>query len=201
MNKSRLLGAVCACATTLILSASLDAAIITHDFSLTAYNDTPYVGTTGSGTFTYDTANIFMDDISNDGFSPGGYSITRQEGLTIEFTVLGQAYTQEDERGLGVEDFTVPVIHFNSNYDVLGIDFAVSEIALLENGFLSTVVDIDEAGISGFQFISPLTLQQDSSYTGGMFVELSAVPVPAAVWLFGSGLLGLIGVARRNKLA
>ena len=27
----------------------------------------------------------------------------------------------------------------------------------------------------------------------------SAVPVPAAVWLFGSGLLGLIGVARRNK--
>ncbi len=27
------------------------------------------------------------------------------------------------------------------------------------------------------------------------------VPVPAAVWLFGSGMLGLIGVARRNKAA
>ena len=27
----------------------------------------------------------------------------------------------------------------------------------------------------------------------------SVVPVPAAVWLFGSGLLGLIGVARRRK--
>ena len=27
----------------------------------------------------------------------------------------------------------------------------------------------------------------------------SAVPVPAAVWLFGSGLLGLIGVARRKR--
>lgn len=26
-----------------------------------------------------------------------------------------------------------------------------------------------------------------------------AVPVPAAVWLFGSGLIGLIGVARRKK--
>ena len=31
-------------------------------------------------------------------------------------------------------------------------------------------------------------------------LEISAVPVPAAVWLFGSGLLGLVGVARR-KLA
>jgi len=28
-----------------------------------------------------------------------------------------------------------------------------------------------------------------------------AVPVPAAVWLFGSGLLGLVGVARRKKAA
>lgn len=28
----------------------------------------------------------------------------------------------------------------------------------------------------------------------------SAVPVPAAVWLFGSGLIGLIGFAKRNKI-
>ena len=29
--------------------------------------------------------------------------------------------------------------------------------------------------------------------------DVSAVPVPAAVWLFGSGLLGLIGVTRRKN--
>jgi len=28
---------------------------------------------------------------------------------------------------------------------------------------------------------------------------VSVVPVPAAVWLFGSGLLGLVGIARRKK--
>ncbi len=31
--------------------------------------------------------------------------------------------------------------------------------------------------------------------------DVSAVPVPATVWLFGSGLLGLIGVAKRKKIA
>ena len=32
-------------------------------------------------------------------------------------------------------------------------------------------------------------------YTG----DVSTVPVPAAVWLFGSGLIGLVGLARRKK--
>ena len=32
-------------------------------------------------------------------------------------------------------------------------------------------------------------------------VRIQAVPIPPALWLFGSGLLGLVGVARRKKLA
>lgn len=31
--------------------------------------------------------------------------------------------------------------------------------------------------------------------------QLTAIPVPAAVWLFGSGLIGLVGIARRKKAA
>ena len=30
-------------------------------------------------------------------------------------------------------------------------------------------------------------------------VTVGAVPVPSAVWLFGSGLIGLVGIARRRK--
>ncbi len=33
----------------------------------------------------------------------------------------------------------------------------------------------------------------------GTTVEIQAVPIPAAVWLFGSGLIGLLGVARRRQ--
>ncbi len=37
-----------------------------------------------------------------------------------------------------------------------------------------------------------------TSVTGSFLVKASVVPIPAAVWLFGSGLIGLIGVARRK---
>ena len=38
------------------------------------------------------------------------------------------------------------------------------------------------------------------NYVGnGQFDSPNSVPVPAAVWLFGSGLIGLVGVARRKK--
>jgi hypothetical protein len=40
----------------------------------------------------------------------------------------------------------------------------------------------------------------DGDFATGSITAFSAtvVPVPAAVWVFGSGLLGLIGVARRK---
>jgi hypothetical protein len=30
-------------------------------------------------------------------------------------------------------------------------------------------------------------------------VTVNSVPIPAAVWLFGSGVIGLIAMAKRNK--
>lgn len=40
------------------------------------------------------------------------------------------------------------------------------------------------------------SLSEFSSFS----TDVSSVPVPPAVWLFASGLIGLIGVARRNKV-
>jgi len=41
-----------------------------------------------------------------------------------------------------------------------------------------------------------------ASTSYGMYgIEISQVPLPAAVWLLGSGLIGLIGISRRKKAA
>jgi hypothetical protein len=45
--------------------------------------------------------------------------------------------------------------------------------------------------IAGFDLINGATSAQ--------FAGSTVVPVPAAVWLFGSGLLGLVGFARRKR--
>ena len=62
--------------------------------------------------------------------------------------------------------------------------------------------------IFGLEFdeISSVTWHQDSPFHKFDDLQLrkepfpsAVVPVPAAVWLFGSGLLGLVGMARRKK--
>ena len=60
---------------------------------------------------------------------------------------------------------------------------------------------IDTAGFNSFEFrevngkgLEVLTIRADDASLG-----VSAVPVPAALWLFGSGLLGLIGMVKRKK--
>ena len=60
----------------------------------------------------------------------------------------------------------------------------------------SPVTLIDDGNIKAWagSAFSPI---QGITYQQGLVV----VPVPAALWLFGSGLLGLLGVARRHRSA
>ena len=52
--------------------------------------------------------------------------------------------------------------------------------------------------------LSERVYSQLPNYTGSTilhseWVQAATVPMPAAAWLFGSGLIGLIGIARRKK--
>jgi len=54
---------------------------------------------------------------------------------------------------------------------------------------------------SAFSFTDITSSGYDNSPVGFLLVSdgVSAVPLPAGVWLMGSGLLGLIGFSRKTK--
>lgn len=61
------------------------------------------------------------------------------------------------------------------------------------------------ASITGFDDRSgdfTLTLNQNSrAFSFSSSASVAHMPVPAAVWLFGSGLVGVLGIARRKQAA
>ncbi len=66
--------------------------------------------------------------------------------------------------------------------------------------FLLGTVDLSTfASTDLVQFRTIITGAVDGQEQLFLIQETAVVPVPAAVWLFGSGLLGLVGVARRKK--
>lgn len=59
----------------------------------------------------------------------------------------------------------------------------------------------DVTTITGTSFDSVNNITQATTFTLTATSVPAAVPVPAAAWLFGSGLLGLAGTARRRRAA
>jgi len=69
--------------------------------------------------------------------------------------------------------------------------------ALGDSAFATSIYEIDGwDDRAGFRY---LTLDYESSTTGSYLLRASEVPIPSAIWLFASGLTGLIGLARRTK--
>lgn len=68
------------------------------------------------------------------------------------------------------------------------------------DSFTIATLDSNGDGVPGIPMTGGPFQGFNASFGGTAVVSsVSAVPVPAAVWLFGSGLLGLVGVARRKK--
>jgi len=197
MKKSHLLGAVCACLLTVMTSASQAALLQSGDI----LSFTTAAGSTASGVangFGFDSAGL--DSLNGliigtaqpvfpgidqtwtsaffgvDGNHSTSSAVTVIDGTTLDFS--GWIMTLD-----GTENHAFGATQNLATYNFDGTNFTLDYHwdAATNNG--------------GTPLGSAMVTEYDLHLAG----TVSSVPVPAAVWLFGSGLLGLVGMARRKK--
>jgi hypothetical protein len=117
--------------------------------------------------------------------SPGTYTFNSTPDSVFPDAVTLSMTLGEDQ--VGMRTF----IDWNGNtYDIL----SVWDVTTVGDTTTLLATDMDGDGVRGYQMVS--------GPFAGMNVAIDATivtPIPAAAWLFGSGLLGLVGFARRKQ--
>ena len=129
------------------------------------------------------TADPFSDALSPNGstYYLGDVGVSASEAPTLSFPELEFVVT-----GFGADW----VIQGDLIMEIQGTFIPFSTYLPTGSGFLGIITDQPE---------SPLVANLSGSAVFGMDdIRTANAPIPAAVWLFGSGLIGLIGLARRK---
>jgi len=197
--------------TLLILAATVFSAYTTAGTVLTGGNITvtEAVNGTGSGVYNVDNgsnltlfsfavSNNTTTAVSSNGATASDGAFIFWEANIIDINTWNTFDIQDPFAGF------VPLTTFGAFTDYFDAADSVNIYWAAESQLINAGASVSDA----FLF-SPAILQSagvafafDSlTDTSSGIALTSAVPVPAAVWLMGSGLLGLIGVARRRKIA
>lgn len=120
-------------------------------------------------------------------FAPSGKDgeVNRLTGLSAPSIDLGTM----------TADMTSMFANWNSHVDPYTGEYYVGEYNI---GGIAEVTDL---GLGAYE-LAWGSIQTSGPFTGvtvNMTMQVSAVPVPAAVWLFGSGLVGLAGFAHKRS--
>ena len=104
--------------------------------------------------------------------------------------------------GTGIGGPTDPRMGDDANYSLLGITAEVR----MDNGN-QFVLGAQTFNIDTYYYpvndpwfsATGISAPTESMATGSYLVRPSVIPVPAAVWLFGSGMIALVGIMRHKK--
>ena len=123
---------------------------------------------------------------------------TSSDAVTASTALLAEVLT---DIGLGNFD-TNPLLTndcFSSSSCFIFTPYAINsqsgtvQIAYAHNNIVETSDTTNTGGFSKSSTASNLNYAK--------WTQVSAVPVPAAIWLFGTGIIGLIGFSKRRKEA
>jgi hypothetical protein len=210
MEKSHLLGI--ALAATQAFAATESSAVTTTYADRTAFEAA--AGTTITYGFDASVSTTISHDFGAFTLVSGPGNGSRQPDFSVFGGTLNldENFSDPDYGGsdpLFTLTFDGPVMALGFDYDNSDED----NLELLINGAVFTASTPTSIGFFGIITDTPFSFVEllDDAGGGGnlwpisldnlTYAETTMVPLPAAVWLFGSGLLGVIGIARRKKAA
>lgn len=191
-------------------------------------NDNPNVVVGDSTNYLY--RNFFSFDLSGLSLAPNE-EITNAtlSGFTYRIEVAGDAYetwklfdVSTDAATLNYNDGVNPAIYedlgtgnsygsrdfyeseSNTNFAMTLNDFAVNDIALAQGGWFSIGGMLTTLDFSGQnEWVFAFSHDNSMPYTLDIETQISAVPLPAALPLYGAGLavLGFVGWRKKRKVA
>jgi hypothetical protein len=153
------------------------------DYPVGTTIDTQFNGVTFGSTYVYNITTAMHDALTH-GYLENSSSITQPGSIFFSADVSAVNFSWRARTktifsawndGVKVEEF-----EYDTNMSLTGGRYY---------GFQDIVFDEIRLSIN----------HPSKSFTLDNLEYVSAIPVPAALWLFGSGLLGLIGLARRQK--
>ena len=154
---------------------------ISADYSFTG---APYGGAITGGSITTIGTDSGVGIGDNDGMGDDTFIINNLYGSSIPYETISDTwgtYSSNGTQAFGIDLYSLDTSIFSGlNFQVLPLTLSNSDFALFY------IEEVDTFGNTTYLATGKLT-------------AISAVPVPAAAWLFGSGLIGLIGLARRKK--
>jgi hypothetical protein len=186
--------------------------------NFTGWTQYPSAGTTQTITTTNPSSGTYAANLNIPASAGGVNNVLKQERLLDGTGLLSAGQTIDisfDYRGSGVNGAVLFLEYFcetagplcgqnlthltpNVNPDVWTNYSATFTLGTALPGFTVDAYTLQFAAVCG----ATGTCIADYYFDNVVIeADIAAVPVPAAVWLFGSGLVGLVGVARRKKAA
>ena len=166
------------------------------------------IGTAQSASGTHNGLPTGLETSDNIDNAWGFFKNTGMHQTTVPVTIVSQGAGTAvlDFSGWNVTWNTIPSINMGStawNGNVNGqanMTCSSANCAVGDTYVLNYSATVPVGDLSGFGGV-PYLLHLEGIVGAGAVVPPNPIPVPAAAWLFGSGLLGLAGIARRRKTA